>query len=236
MSLLLESKKVRRTGFLPALLGGGALAAAFPLLNTLFRGLPATGPGATRLAALLAENGESMALLNVLLLALLACMLFHTENACGAGQKLRALPGWESAPFFGKAALLALSLLLLLALEAGALLLCALRAGPPDAGLLRELAADAGFRLLAALPALLLSLLLASLWKNMWVPLGLEVLGVFLAVMLPVPDGRPPLFPYSLALQAPAGQTAGRAVAAGVESVLLCALEPAMVWIRRTFL
>ena len=37
MSVSLECKKVKRTGFLPAFLGGGILAAAVPVINMAVR-------------------------------------------------------------------------------------------------------------------------------------------------------------------------------------------------------
>ena len=35
MSLTLELKKIKRTGFFPAFLAGGIIAGAFPIINTL---------------------------------------------------------------------------------------------------------------------------------------------------------------------------------------------------------
>ena len=37
MTLALEAKKLKRTGYIPAFLAGGLLASAFPLVNMLVR-------------------------------------------------------------------------------------------------------------------------------------------------------------------------------------------------------
>ena len=51
------------------------------------------------------------------------------------------------------------------------------------------------------LPVILLSLLIASLCKNMWISLGIGVICVFLATMIPTRNFVLTLFPFALPFQ-----------------------------------
>src|SRR5690625_1317282 len=108
MILSQEFKKVKRTGFIPTFLVGGLLAAAFPVLNTAVRSENYLGLPDTPLQILLDANWPMMALLNVLLIVGGACLMYYTEYADNAIQKMKSLPLKESTMFFGKAVLLSI--------------------------------------------------------------------------------------------------------------------------------
>ena len=79
MSVLLECKKVKRTGFLLAFFGGGILAAAVPIINMAVRSEMYLNQPDSPIQILLGANWQMMAMLNVLLAVAGTCLLYHTE-------------------------------------------------------------------------------------------------------------------------------------------------------------
>ena len=124
MSLTLECKKIKRTGFVPGLLGGGLLAAGVPVLNMAVRGEIYLGSSASPVSILMNANWQMMAMLNLLLIVTGACLMYHIEYGDHAIQKMRTLPMKESRLYFGKATLLASMCALMLLLEAAAIGFC----------------------------------------------------------------------------------------------------------------
>ena len=125
MSVSLECKKVKRTGFLPAFFGGGILAAAVPIVNMAVRSEIYLKQPGSPIQILLGANWQMMAMLNVLLAVAGACLLYHTEYADNAMQKMKSLPIRESSIFFSKSVLTVFMSLFVLAIEAGAVAFCA---------------------------------------------------------------------------------------------------------------
>ena len=56
MSLAIESKKLKRTGYLPAFLAGGFLAAAFPVVYMMVKAEEMTSLSGNPLAILMSAN------------------------------------------------------------------------------------------------------------------------------------------------------------------------------------
>lgn len=81
MSLLIESKKLKRTGYLPAFLAGGFLAAAFPVVYMMVKAEEMTALSGNPINILMSANWQMMAMLNILISICGACMMYHTEYA-----------------------------------------------------------------------------------------------------------------------------------------------------------
>ena len=64
MSLLIESKKLKRTGYLPAFLAGGFLAAAFPVVYMMVKAEEMTALAGNPINILMSANWQMMAMLN----------------------------------------------------------------------------------------------------------------------------------------------------------------------------
>ena len=88
MSVFLECKKVKRTGFLPVFFGGSILAAAVPVINMVVRSEMYLNLPENPIQILLGANWQMMAMLNVLLVVAGACLLYHTEYADNAMQDI----------------------------------------------------------------------------------------------------------------------------------------------------
>lgn len=233
----LECKKIRRTGLLPAFIGGGLLAAAVPVIDMAVRSERYVNLPGSPVSILLSANWQMMAMLNALLLVTAACILYHTEYADNALLKMCSLPLRENSLFFGKFFLLILLLVLTLALELSALGFCCYRWFSFSRKTLTELAGNMGFFLLLMLPAALLSLLFACACKNMWISLGIGLVCIFMATMLPADNFVLALFPFALPFHILAGMPGdtakGFAAAAGLESLGLCAAEVLFLKVRR---
>lgn len=226
--MALEWKKLRRTGLLPASLAGGALAAAAPIVQTAVR-----GAGDMGLTGLLSANWQLMAMLNVLMAVAGACILYSSEYADDAIRRMRTLPVRESTLFLGKCAVLAMMCALMLALEAVSIGFCCMQwLGDVS---VPEVLRNFGFFFLLMLPAVCLSLLIASAFSNMWISLGIGVVCVFLATILPAQNFALSCFPFCLPFQRPTVRWAGHMAAAILEALAICALEVGYLKLRREF-
>lgn len=205
MSVFLECKKVKRTGFLPVFWGGGILAAAIPVINMAVRSEMYLNLPGSPIQILLDANWQMMAMLNVLLAVAGSCLLYHTEYADNAMQKMKSLPIRESSIFLGKAVLTIFMILMVLAIEAGAVAFCACHWFETGNGFFHELCKYFGYSFLLMLPCVILLLLISEACKNMWVSLGIGVVCVFTATILPTTNFALSLFPFALPFQIFAG-------------------------------
>ncbi len=239
MSFGLELRKVKRTGFLPAFLGGGILAAAVPVLNMAFRSEIYVGINAAPVNILLNANWQIMSMFNILLVVVGACIMYNTEYAEGAIQKMCTLPTKESTMFFGKIAVLIAVSILLLLIETISVFGCSVHWFEVSADLYMETLKSFGFFLLLMLPTVFCALLIASLSKNMWIGLGIGVMCVFAATMIPSQNFVLTLFPFALPFQTLENHTAdvirNYAAAGAVETVLIALLEIMILKVRRSF-
>ncbi len=242
--ILLEGRKIKRTGFFPAFFGGGILAAAVPIVNMAVRSEMYLGLQGTAIQILMDANWQMMAMLNVLLVVSGACLLYHVEHADGGLQKMRSLPIREGSVFFGKVAVMMLMCALVLAMEAASVSFCSWHwfKGQAGGGQWRgeggnmfaiELCKSFGYAFLLILPCVVLSFLIAEACKNMWVSLGIGVVCVFTATMLPTSSFVLSLFPFAMPFQVFAGMEAAWvtrfACAAVVEIVVLGGVERLVV-------
>lgn len=239
MSFFLECRKVKRTGFLPAFFGGGILAAAVPVINMAVRSeLYINLPG-NPIQILLDANWQMMTMLNVLLVIAGACLLYHTEYADNAMQKMKSLPIRESSIFLGKAVLTIFMSFFVLVIEAGAVTFCTCHWFEIENDFFGELCKDFGYSFLLMLPCIILSLLISEACKNMWVSLGIGVVCVFTATMLPTSNFALSLFPFAMPFQVfvskDVTQSTHYAYAAAAELVIFALAELLFIKVRRSF-
>lgn len=239
MSVSLECKKAKRTGFLPTFLCGGILAAVVPIINMAVRSeIYLSRPGSS-IQILLGANWQMMAMLNVLLVVAGACLLYHTEYADNAMQKMKSLPIRESSIFLGKTILMVFMSLFVLVIEAGAVTLCSYHWFEIGSDFFGELCKCFGYSLLLMLPCIFLSLLISEACKNMWVSLGIGVVCVFTATMLPTTDFALSLFPFAMPFQIFTGADITQSthyIYGAVAELAVCGLaQLILVKVRRSF-
>ena len=239
MSFSLECKKIKRTGFLPAFLGGGILAASVPIANMAVRSEIYTIQHGTPIQILLGANWQMMAMLNVLLVVIGACLLYHTEYVDNAMQKMMSLPIQESSIFFGKVILTIFMIALVLAIEAGAITFCSYYWFEIGNGFWSELCENFGYAFLLIMPCIIISLLISKACKNMWVSLGIGVVCVFTATMLPTNNFVLSLFPFATPFQILADTDMAQVMhyiyAAVAELAVFSLAEPVIIKVRRSF-
>ncbi|MBS4536759.1 ABC transporter permease [Clostridium sp. D2Q-14] len=239
MSVFLECKKIKRTGFIPTFLSGGLLAAAIPVLNMAVRSENYVGLSDTPLQILLDANWQMMAMLNVLLIVAGACLMYHTEYADNAIQKMRTLPLKESQMFFGKVILLSAMFVVVLVIEATSLAFCSFHWFEVYNDFWLETGKTLGYSLLLTLPSVILSMLISSACKNMWVSLGIGVVCVFTATMVPVKNFILSIFPFAMPFQIFGGTDAERTLqfiyVALIEIVVIGIAELLFIKVRRSF-
>ena len=239
MSVSLECKKAKRTGFLPTFLCGGILAAVVPIINMAVRSEMYLNLPGNPIQILLGANWQMMAMLNVLLVVTGACLLYHTEYADNAMQKMRSLPIRESSIFLSKAVLTIFMSLFVLVIEAGAVTLCSYHWFEIGSGFFGELCKGFGYSLFLMLPCIILSLLISEACKNMWVSLGIGVVCVFTATMLPTSHFALSLFPFALPFQIFAGTDITQSthyICGAIAELAVCGLaQLILVKVRRSF-
>lgn len=235
----LEWKKEKRTGFFTTFLGGGILAAAVPIINMAARSEMYLAQRKEPIQILMDANWQMMAMLNVLLAVAGACLLYHTEYADGGMQKMKSLPIQESSIFLGKAILAIFMGAFAIVIEAGAAAFCLCHWFGDRNGLAIQLCKSFGYAFMLMLPCILLSLLIAEACRNMWVSLGIGVVCVFTATMLPTDNFILSLFPFAMPFQIFVGMDGARAMQeiyeAAAEVVVFSLAELISIKVRRLF-
>lgn len=237
MNLGLECRKVKRTGFIPAFIIGGLLAAAVPVINMAVRSEIYVGLDGSPIRILMNANWQMIAMLNVLLLVAGACLMYHTEYADNAILKMCMLPVKERNLFFGKTVLLACMGIVILVFEAIGIAFCSVYWYEISGDFALELLKSFGYAFVLMLPAALFSLFIASLCENMWVSLGIGVICVFIATMLPTDKFVLSIFPFALPFQIFAGATGtvirNMLIASVIEIAVIALAEVIVLKIRR---
>ena len=239
MSFRLECKKIRRTGLTAAFIAGSIIAAALPIINTAARPDTFTSMAGSPAAVLTDANLQLISMLNLLLVTAGACILYHIEYADNGLQKMQSLPVRESGLFTGKCGILLPFVLVMFLFEAASLYFCGwhwLDAGKEE---LIEMLQTLGFTLLLTLPAAIIALVISSACRNMWTTLGIGVLCIFTATMLPTDNFIFSLFPYVLPFQILPGMETTRVIhyciATVCETGIACAAEFIYLKVRRLF-
>lgn len=240
MNLSLETKKLKRTGYLPAFLGGALLAAAFPLVNMLVRPETFTSLHGNPFNILMDANWQMMAMLNILISICGACMMYHTEYADNGAQKMDVLPVRTGSIFMGKFVISVFVLAMMIAVETIALAGCAVHWFPTYELNVLELLKNAGFQWMVTLPTVMLMLVIASACKNMWVSLGMGVILVFTQMILPQNNLVLSLFPFSSPYQTLATAIGNNReilflAVCGIETVAFGIIELIYQKVRRCF-
>lgn len=240
MSLLIEFQKLKRTGYIPAFLAGGLFAAAFPITYMIVKSEEFLSLSGNPIDILMTANWQMMAMLNILISICGACMMYHTEYADQGIQKMSVLPLRQGTLFFGKFAIAALMLFVMTAIEMAALGGCAGYWFQSYHFDLPVLLKTAGFQLIVTLPTVMLMLIIASAFRNMWISLGIGVILVFTLSILPQDNMVLRLFPfvspYQTLFTAMENDSAALLLSVcGIESVVLGIAELFYLRTRRCF-
>ncbi len=254
MNIALEYKKIKRTGIIPGCLAGGLLAVLIPVLELTVRSEQYIGLMQPPLQTIFQADWQMMSMLNMLIVITAACMMYHTEYADNAIQRVTTLPVKEEGVYFLKALLLSGMCAVILAMEMISVSMCTLHwfggedgaftayyGGPLHEArleLIQDLLWNLVYCFCMLLPVIFLSLLIASACRNMWISLGVDVVCVFMATMIPVKYFALAIFPFALPFQISEGAGTGQTVrflAAGlIEVLVIGAAEILFLRVRRS--
>lgn len=254
MNTTSEYKKIKRTGIIPGCLLGGALAAAIPVLELFVRSERYTNIPKSPLQIILQADWQMMAMLNMLLVITVACMMYHTEYADNAICRITTLPVREEEVFLRKSLLLSGMCIIIMIIEMLSLMFCTLHWFGGEGGayarfygdsfaasylrFIGDLCQNFGYCFCMLLPTAAISLLFASACRNMWVSLGIDVVCVFAATMIPAKYFALSIFPFALPFQtlegAQAGKPAAYLIAAAAEILVICTAEMIFLKVRRS--
>ena len=235
MSLALEWTKVKRTGLMPAFAAGGAAAGAFPVLNMIFRSRLYIKQKGDPLTVLLDANWQMMAILDVFLVIIGACILYHIEHEHHGIRKMRTLPVGAGRVFWGKCFLLFADMTGALLIQTAALAFCAVHWFETADGFWQELVREFVSSVLLLFPIEIFMLFISSITETMWICLGIGIMGAF----IPLVTGGLEVsilhyFPFSMPLETIFSPGWGKlAAAAAVEGILFLLAEFVYENVRR---
>ena len=197
MTIFLEIRKLKRTGYLSAFLGAGILSSAFPVINMRVRSETYISLSGDPFGILMDANWQMTAMLNILITICGACIMYHTEYAENGAQKMETLSVKPIRLFFSKFLIASGMLAIMILLEMTAITGCAFYWFSGFTFDFVTVVKNAAFQFMVCLPTVMLMLLISSMCKNMWLSLGIGVILVFTLSILPQDNLVLSLFPFS---------------------------------------
>ncbi len=165
--------------------------------------------------------------------------MYQTEYEENAIQRMYTLPMKESKIFFTKFVLMAVMCIGVLAIEALSIVFCTIYWFETPAGFVLDIFKNFSYSFLLMMPSALLILLISGACKNMWISLGIGVVCVFTATILPANNFVLSLFPFAMPfhtlIEAAGNTVANLRIPALIEIVLIGIAEIAFIKVRRSF-
>ena len=218
--------------------GSRTFGRAFPVIQMAVREETFTALSGSPFQILMNANWQMMAMLNLLWVICGCCMMYHTEFADHGQQKMETFPVRQGSLFLGKFFVTALASLGILTVEMAAVYGCIGYWFAPEELKIDMFLKNLGFQFFVFLPTGMVMLVIASLCKNMWMSLGLGVILVFAATMLPQESLTLGLLPFAAPYQTlfsveEQGKTELVLAVCGLETVGFAFLEMMILKIRR---
>lgn len=176
-ALMIELRKEKRTGVIPALPAVGILGAAYAVVNFLVRKDTLLNLPLAPMDVLLTQLYGMMMILNLFGIVVAACMVYNMEFKGGAIKKMYLLPMSIPGMYLCKFLILTVMLFVAVVLENLALMQIGQNCLPQGTFELGTLLRFAAYSFLTSMPVLSFMVLIASRFETMWVPLGIGVAG-----------------------------------------------------------
>lgn len=197
----IEIKKEKRTGILWILGVIGLLGAGYAWLNFILRKETLLSLPLDPMDILLTQLYGVLVLLNAFGIICSTSLSYALEFKGHAIKKMHLLPIDLSKIYLAKFILLALSLLVAISLEYSALAIIGFKFLPSGTFHFIELFHFAWYSLITSLPVLSFMLLISSQFENIWITLGIGVLGFLSGMAFSTMDlSFFRLFPFDLML------------------------------------
>lgn len=187
-ALAIELKKCKRTGFLPLMLAVGILGAAYAFLNFTLRKETLLSLPLSPMDILLTQLYGMIMVLNMFGLIAAACIIYNVEFKGNAVKKLYMLPVSVTAVYVSKFTIMSVLFAIAVCLQNWALAVIGAIDLPTGAFDLGILISFAGYSFLTSLPVLSFMLFVSSRIKNVWITLGIGVVGFLSGMALATSD------------------------------------------------
>ena len=175
--LAVELRKEKRTGVILVLLAVGILGAAYAFLNFIVRKDALLGLPLAPMDVLLTQLYGMIMVLNMFGIIVTACMVYNMEFKGNAIKKMYMLPVSVSGMYLCKFLILSVMFLVAVTLQNLALMRIGMANLPEGAFEMEILIKFAGYSFLTSMPVLSFMVLVSSRSINMWMPLGIGVVG-----------------------------------------------------------
>lgn len=187
-TLSIELRKGKRTGVIPSMIAVGVFGAAYAFANFAVRKETLLNLPLAPMDVLLTQLYGMIMILNMFGIIVAACMIYSMEFKGSAVKKMYMLP--MSVPAMYLCKFLILTVLLLAAVCFQNLSLAKIGATDLPQGTfeVNTLISFAGYSFLTSMPVLSFMLFVSSRFENMWVPLGIGVVGFLSGMALAASD------------------------------------------------
>ena len=187
-SLMIELRKEKRTGVIPALFAIGVLGAAYAFVNFMVRKETLLSLPLDPMDILLTQLYGMMMVINLFGVVVAACTIYNMEFKGNAVKKMYMLPVSVPSMYFSKFVIMTVMLLFAVALENAALARIGMVELPQGAFSMRAVVSFSLYSFITTMPTLSFMLLIASRFENMWIPLGVGVTGFLSGMALATAD------------------------------------------------
>ena len=186
--ITIELRKEKRSGVIPLMPVVGILGAVYAFINFLVRKDALLSLPLDPMDVLLTQLYGMVMVLNMFGIIAAACMIYHIEFKGSAVKKMYMLPVNVPAIYFCKFLVLTMTLLIAVSVQNMALIQIGLTDLPPGTFSFGTLLSFAGYSFLTSMPVLPFMILISSRFENMWVPLGIGVVGFLSGMALAMSD------------------------------------------------
>ena len=175
--LMIELRKEKRTGVIPALPAVGILGAAYAFVNFLVRKDTLLNLPLAPMDVLLTQLYGMIMILNLFGIVVAACMVYNMEFKGGAIKKMYMLPMSVPGMYLCKFLILTVMLFVAVALENLALMQIGRNDLPQGTFEVGRLLRFMVYSFITSMPVLSFMVLISSRFENMWVSLGAGIAG-----------------------------------------------------------
>lgn len=183
-TLAIEFRKEKRTGVVPTMLGIGILGAGYAFVNFIVRKDSLLNLPLPPMDILLTQLYGMLMILNMFGIILATSMIYNMEFKGCAIKKMYMLPISVPRIYLCKFSILTFMLFFSLVLQNLALVKIGISELPQGTFEFSTLVSFAGYSFVTTMPVMSFMILISSRFENMWIPIGVGVLGFLSAVAL----------------------------------------------------
>lgn len=176
-TLVIELRKSKRTGVIPLMIAVGIAGAAYAFINFIVRKDTLLNMPLAPMDVLLTQLYGMIMVLNMFGLIVAVCIIYNMEFKGSAVKKMYMLPMNVPTMYLCKFLILTVLLLIAVCFQNLALAKIGVTDLPQGTFEAHTLISFAGYSFLTSMPVLSSMLLVSSRFENMWVPLGIGVVG-----------------------------------------------------------